>query len=93
MYAQDPFSVYAWLRENDPVYWDEKNEIWGVSRHADLLAVEKNTDLYSSASGSRPSRRVTVHAKRITIPCLKRLEPQEVPWIDTPGQSRRLVSL
>ncbi|MCY3862712.1 MAG: cytochrome P450 [bacterium] len=54
MYAQDPFSVYAWLRENDPVYWDEKNEIWGVSRHADLLAVEKNTDLYSSASGSRP---------------------------------------
>ncbi|WP_419850066.1 cytochrome P450 [Candidatus Poriferisocius sp.] len=54
MYAQDPFPVYAWLRENDPVYWDEKNEIWGVSRHADLLEVEKNTDLYSSATGSRP---------------------------------------
>lgn len=54
MYARDPYPVYAWLRENDPVYWDEKNEIWGVSRHADVLAVEKNTDLYSSASGSRP---------------------------------------
>ena len=54
MYAHDPYSAYAWLRENDPVYWDAKNEIWGVSRHADLLAVEKNTDLYSSASGSRP---------------------------------------
>lgn len=54
MYAHDPYPAYAWLRENDPVYWDAKNEIWGVSRHADLLAVEKNTDLYSSASGSRP---------------------------------------
>ena len=54
MYAHDPYPVYAWLRENDPVYWDAKNEIWGVSRHADLLAVEKNTDLYSSATGSRP---------------------------------------
>lgn len=54
MYAHDPYSAYAWLRENDPVYWDVKNEIWGISRHADLLAVEKNTDLYSSASGSRP---------------------------------------
>ena len=54
MYAHDPYSAYAWLRENDPVYWDAKNEIWGVSRHADLLAVEKNTDLYSSATGSRP---------------------------------------
>ena len=54
MYADDPFSIYAWLRENDPVYWDAKNEIWGISRHPDLLEVEKNTDLYSSASGSRP---------------------------------------
>ena len=54
MYAHDPYPVYAWLRENDPVYWDAKNEIWGISRHADVLAVEKNTDLYSSASGSRP---------------------------------------
>ncbi|MCY3910399.1 MAG: cytochrome P450, partial [bacterium] len=54
MYAHDPYPVYAWLRENDPLYWDAKNEIWGVSRHADVLAVEKNTDLYSSASGSRP---------------------------------------
>ena len=54
MYAHDPYPVYAWLRENDPVYWDAKNEIWGVSRHGDVLAVEKNTDLYSSATGSRP---------------------------------------
>ena len=54
MYAHDAGPVYAWLRENHPLYWDAKNEIWGVSRHADVLAVEKNTDLYSSASGSRP---------------------------------------
>ena len=24
-YAADPWPVYAWLREFDPVHWDEKN--------------------------------------------------------------------
>jgi cytochrome P450 family 142 subfamily A polypeptide 1 len=54
LYAGDPTALYAWLRSNAPVYRDEVNGIWGVSRHRDVLAVEKETRRYSSAEGSRP---------------------------------------
>jgi len=51
----DPFAAYAWLRDNDPVHWDPIHRIWGVSRYADIVAVEKNTGLYTSIEGSRPA--------------------------------------
>jgi cytochrome P450 family 142 subfamily A polypeptide 1 len=54
LYSGDPYPVYAWLRGNAPVYRDETNGIWGISRHRDVLAVEKQTRRYSSGSGSRP---------------------------------------
>ncbi len=49
LYSGDPNPVYAWLRTNAPVYRDERNGIWGISRHRDVLAVEKQTRRYSSA--------------------------------------------
>jgi cholest-4-en-3-one 26-monooxygenase len=55
LYAGDPNPAYAWLRENAPVYWDAVNEIWGISRYHDVVEIEKNTDRYSSARGSRPN--------------------------------------
>ena len=50
----DPWSGYRWLRDNDPVHWDPVHRIWGVSRHADIIEVEKNWQRYSSLDGSRP---------------------------------------
>jgi cholest-4-en-3-one 26-monooxygenase len=54
LYAGDPYPAYKWLRDEAPVYWDPVNRIWGVSRHSDVLAIERDTARYSSASGSRP---------------------------------------
>jgi cytochrome P450 family 142 subfamily A polypeptide 1 len=54
LYAGDPEPTYAWLRDSAPAYWDPINGIWGISRYADIVAVEKNTARYSSARGSRP---------------------------------------
>ncbi len=51
----DPFPAYRWLRDNDPVHWDPVHRIWGVSRYDDVVAVEKDTGLYSSLWGSRPA--------------------------------------
>ena len=51
----DPWDAYRWLRENDPVHWDPVHRLWGVSRYADIVAVEKNTALYTSVDGSRPA--------------------------------------
>jgi len=53
LYAGDPWSVYRWLRDEAPAYRDV-NGIVAVSRHADVTDVERNVELYSSASGSRP---------------------------------------
>jgi len=50
----DPWATYAWLRENDPCYWDAKNRIWVVSRHEDVTNVSRSTDLYCSKYGVRP---------------------------------------
>jgi len=51
----DPWGAYSWLRANDPVHWDPVHRIWGVSRYADIVEVEKNTELYTSIEGSRPA--------------------------------------
>jgi cytochrome P450 family 142 subfamily A polypeptide 1 len=53
-YAGDPSPTYARLRAEAPVYYDAVNELWGISRHADIVEVEKHATRYSSSQGSRP---------------------------------------
>ncbi|HMC39889.1 MAG TPA: cytochrome P450 [Acidimicrobiales bacterium] len=53
LYATDPWPVYRRLRDEAPVYRD-RNGLWCVSRYRDVLEIEKNPGLYSSARGSRP---------------------------------------
>ena len=47
-YAGQPFDDWAWMREHAPAYWDAKNEIWALTRHADVLAAEKDPATFSS---------------------------------------------
>jgi cytochrome P450 family 142 subfamily A polypeptide 1 len=54
LYAGDPTGVYAWLRANAPVYYDEINGLWGISRHADICAIERDPQLWTSTGGYRP---------------------------------------
>ncbi|MEU5877497.1 cytochrome P450 [Spirillospora sp. NPDC047279] len=54
MYADDPWSVYARLRAEAPVYHDAENGLYGISRHADIFAIERNAKLWSNAGGYRP---------------------------------------
>jgi cholest-4-en-3-one 26-monooxygenase len=50
----DPWAGYRWLRDNAPVFWDPRQQLWAISRYADVMAIEKNGSLYSSFYGSRP---------------------------------------
>ena len=43
-----------WLRENDPVYWSEKTQLWVVTKYADVLYISKNHRLFCSGQGIRP---------------------------------------
>jgi len=46
--------VFRWMREHDPVYRDEKNDLWIVTKYDDVSYVERQADLFSSAQGVRP---------------------------------------
>ena len=35
----DPYPLYAWLREFDPIRWDETVDAWVVTRYADVAAL------------------------------------------------------
>ena len=58
LYAADPSPTYAWLRDEAPVYRDDINGLWGISRHADIVAIEKAPGRYSNRNAYRP---ITVH--------------------------------
>lgn len=55
---QDPLDDLAWMRETAPVYWDAATGIWGITRHADINAVETDWRTFCSGQGSRPTSSV-----------------------------------
>jgi cytochrome P450 family 142 subfamily A polypeptide 1 len=42
-----------WLRENEPVYWSEKDGCWIVSKYEDVAYASKRQDLFTSEHGVR----------------------------------------
>jgi cholest-4-en-3-one 26-monooxygenase len=53
-YASNPMEQYAWMRQYAPVYFDERNGVWGIARYHDLKAVAKDPPTFSNAGGIRP---------------------------------------
>src|SRR6201986_4847341 len=47
----DPFDIYARMREDAPLYYDEKEDFYALTRHEDVAAAFKDFDTYSSARG------------------------------------------
>lgn len=52
-YRPNPHDVYAWMRAHEPVYHDEKNGLWAITRHADVRDVELRSDVFVSGRGYR----------------------------------------
>jgi cytochrome P450 family 142 subfamily A polypeptide 1 len=53
-YGSDPQEQYAWMRANAPVYFDERNGVWGIAKYDDLKEIAKNPQTFSNAGGIRP---------------------------------------
>lgn len=49
----DPYPVYSQLREKSPVYRNDNDDFWALSRHADVVAALKDSDRFSSKNGLR----------------------------------------
>jgi cholest-4-en-3-one 26-monooxygenase len=43
----------GWMRAHEPVYRDEANGLWAVTRHADVVDVERRARVFVSGSGYR----------------------------------------
>ncbi len=58
-YINDPYTTYAWLRDNDPVHWDSTNELWGIARYDDIVEIERRKDVFINSDqikgGYRPN--------------------------------------
>jgi len=48
LYQSNPHDVWSWMRANEPVYWDEKNQLWAITRHSDVMDVERRSVVFSS---------------------------------------------
>ena len=51
-----PHNTFARLRRDDPLHWTEYaqgEDFWSVTRNADISAMNKNTEVFSSARGIR----------------------------------------
>lgn len=48
LYRTNPHDLWTQLRAEEPVYRDEQNGLWALTRHADVLEAERASDRFSS---------------------------------------------
>jgi cytochrome P450 len=65
--VHDPFPVYRWLREHDPVHWSNSFHAWVVTRYADVLEIFEeplkfSSDRFRKVDEKYASRRPAVQA-------------------------------
>jgi cholest-4-en-3-one 26-monooxygenase len=54
-YGGDPYAAFAWMRRHAPAYFDERNGVWGITRHGDVKEIAKDPQTFSNAGGIRPN--------------------------------------
>ena len=50
----DPWTFYAWLRDEQPIWYDASYDLYAVSRHADVVEASRDAEHFCSAHGVRP---------------------------------------
>ncbi|CAN5590374.1 cytochrome P450 [soil metagenome] len=50
-YFDNPYAVYARMREEAPLYYDEEEDFYALTRHEDVAAAFKDHESFSSARG------------------------------------------
>jgi cytochrome P450 len=48
---EDPYPLYAWMREHHPVYRNEPRDFWALSRYADVQTAARDWQTFSSTGG------------------------------------------
>ncbi|HEY7709087.1 MAG TPA: cytochrome P450 [Candidatus Entotheonella sp.] len=53
---ENPYPFYQWLREEQPVYYNEEFDFWALSRYAHVLKAARSPEIFSSAQGVGPDK-------------------------------------
>jgi cholest-4-en-3-one 26-monooxygenase len=53
LYRTNPHDTWTWMRRHSPVYRDERNGLWVLTRHADVMDVERRSTVFVSGQGYR----------------------------------------
>lgn len=51
----NPYEMYDYFLEHEPIRYDETNELWEVFRYDDIVTIERDTETFISGEGVRPN--------------------------------------
>jgi cytochrome P450 len=71
---RDPYPLYRQLRDEDPVHFSERHQIWVLSRFADVYAAALDSSNFSSARGISLSNE---HEHLALLPTMVMMDPPE----------------
>ena len=66
-YVNSPYETFAWMRENEPIYWDDTNKLWGISRYDDIVAIERDKNRFISSDTTKGGYRPNIPADQSII--------------------------
>jgi cytochrome P450 family 142 subfamily A polypeptide 1 len=55
-YVDGSRGAYRWMRRNAPVYFDEKNRLWGIATYDGVRAAEGNATVFRTRAAAVPTR-------------------------------------
>ncbi len=82
----NPYSLYARLREQDPVMWDEKTTAWVLTRHSDVYAVLRDPR-FSAARMSIGTEWIPEELQAKLVPPVRAVMRQ-ILFLDPPDHTR-----
>jgi cytochrome P450 len=81
----DPYPLYAQARRDEPVFYSPRLDAWVVTRFADVDAILKDPETFSSVNSLRPIRELYP----ATITVLMRGYPQRPDHVTSDGEEHR----
>jgi cytochrome P450 len=84
--VQDPFPVYAWLRDDDPVHWSSTLKGWVVTRFADVIEIFNQPMRFSSDRFRKIDERYA--SRRPAVQAVSEILGQWLVFRDPPDHDR-----
>ncbi len=85
-FFDDPYETFRRLRDEAPLYWNDKYGFWALSRYEDVLAVHRDWKTFSSTHGAT--------IDQLTDPGSREILRGSIIFMDPPehDEMRRMVS-